>query len=71
MRVDRVTSTVDHTHSVFVGNVPFSADEEQLRQLFQLVLTCISVFLPHLVSPQEVWGGGGSASDQGQENWHW
>ena len=35
MRVDKVKCTKDHTHSVFLGNVPFSADEEQLRQLFQ------------------------------------
>ena len=35
LRVDMATSTKDNQQSVFVGNLPFTTDEEILRKLFQ------------------------------------
>jgi nucleolar protein 12 len=35
IRVDLATPTKDVEHSVFVGNLPFNADEESVRELFQ------------------------------------
>ena len=35
LRVDTATSTKDNQRSVFVGNLPFTTDEENLRKLFQ------------------------------------
>jgi nucleolar protein 12 len=34
IRVDRATPTIDSNHSVFVGNLPYGADEESLRLHF-------------------------------------
>lgn len=35
IRVDLATPTNDTHHSVFVGNIPFNAEEEQLRKTFE------------------------------------
>ena len=35
IRVDLATPTNDTHSSVFVGNVPFGADEEKLRKVFE------------------------------------
>ena len=34
LRVDHATPTIDSSHSVFVGNLPYGADEETLRSHF-------------------------------------
>lgn len=43
LRVDRSSSTVDHLFSVFVGNLPFSADEELIRNTLRSVITVVCV----------------------------
>ena len=34
LRVDHATPTIDSSHSIFVGNLPYGADEESLRSHF-------------------------------------